>query len=183
MPVRVTIPSPLHSSRLAELNGTLTRLIGNGRSGAVYALELSTLSTGLHSVPPLVVKFALRKRNKDMLREAWFYDELQSLQGTVVPRCYGYYEAKVPPNCTVIPWKTVEDRDREINSGEFDDDMYAERGTFNSIHQLSLARFDEEEYATILLLEALGEPFLPIRQPISEEIMSVRRYSMSLCVN
>ena len=160
-----------------ELKGTLTRLIGDGRSGAVYALEPSTSSTGL---PPLVVKFALRKRNKAMLREAWFYDELQSLQGNVAPRCYGYFEAKVPPNCTVIPWKTVEDRDREVNSGKFEDDMYAERGTFNSIYQLSLARYNEEEYATILLLEALDEPFLPIRQAISEETMSVRRYSVSV---
>ena len=77
--MRVATPSPPCSSRLAELKGTLTKLIGDGRSGAVYALESSTLSTGLHSVPPLVVKFALRKRNKAMLREAWFYDKFESL--------------------------------------------------------------------------------------------------------
>ena len=63
----------------------------------------------------------------------------------------------------------VEDCDREVNSGEFDDDMYAERGPFNPIHQLSLAHFDKEEYATILLLEALGESFVLMRQPLSEE--------------
>ena len=86
--------------------GALVGIDRDGLSGAVYALELST---DLHSVPCRVVKFVLRKRNKAMIREAWFYDELQPLQGTVVPRCCGYYEAILPPNCTVIPWKMVED--------------------------------------------------------------------------
>ncbi|EJD52617.1 hypothetical protein AURDEDRAFT_158351 [Auricularia subglabra TFB-10046 SS5] len=36
-----------------------------------------------------------------MAREAWFYDELESLQGVVVPRCYGCFDLELQPGWQV----------------------------------------------------------------------------------
>ena len=51
----------------------------------------------------------------------------------------------------------IEDRDRMES---LRDDRCLECGTFDPIYQLRSGRLDEEEYAPILLLEALSEPFL-----------------------
>ena len=42
------------------------------------------------------MKVAYRSKNKRIAREAWFYEELLDLQGSVIPRCYGYFEADLP---------------------------------------------------------------------------------------
>jgi hypothetical protein len=57
--------------------------------------------------PPMAIKFALRYRNKNMLREAWFYEGLFDLQGVIVPRCYGLFSAELSKTLaeSYVPWK------------------------------------------------------------------------------
>ena len=52
----------------------------------------SSLGILLPSIPPLLVRVAAT-RAMMLEKEAWFYDRLQILQGSIVPRCYSLFEA------------------------------------------------------------------------------------------
>ena len=117
-----------------------------------------------------VLKFASRNRNKNLLREAWFYDELQSLQGATVPRCYGYFHAILPANWTVIPWQ---DPGSEDNDAELTDEAFKPLGEFNMSYRPVSARFERGQSLGLLLLERLGEPVLKAGSgvPIPKDVM------------
>lgn len=51
------------------------------------------------SIPPLSMGIAATRASM-LEKEAWFYDHLQILQGSVVPRCYGLFEAPLEWNKT-----------------------------------------------------------------------------------
>ncbi|RDB20623.1 hypothetical protein Hypma_012308 [Hypsizygus marmoreus] len=113
-----------------------------------------------YSLVPFVVKIANRKRNNNLLRKAWFYDELQTLQGSTIPKSYGYFVPELPESCTFESWKTHEDRGFEVNMSELDDASYSDVGTFN-VYRDILGRFETKPVITLLHLEPLGEPFCP----------------------
>ncbi|RDB20628.1 hypothetical protein Hypma_012255 [Hypsizygus marmoreus] len=160
-PVRVNVAQPPAPTADIHLEFTLDKHIDSGKSGIVNSTTLSSLSSPAHAMVPFVVKFAVRKRNKNLLREAWFYDELQSLQGSTIPRCYGYFEGELPEGCTFAPWKTVEDLRGEKNYEELEDKYFdALYGAFNPAYRSTLARFETAACVTVLLLEPLGGPFL-----------------------
>lgn len=119
--------SPAHREvrRLAELpdpallhiQSDLGSFIAKGGSGIVY--EINTPAT-VHdargrkiNIPPLVCKFAGRVRKKALGREAWVYDELQTIHGVTIPRCFGLFEATLPDDCDFVP---------RIKESEYDSD-------------------------------------------------------------
>ncbi|EIW56339.1 uncharacterized protein TRAVEDRAFT_49168 [Trametes versicolor FP-101664 SS1] len=61
-------------------------------------------------MPPLAVKIAARIKGRRLSEEADVYDQLSSLQGTIIPLCFGYFRRFVnlqemslapwDPNCT-----------------------------------------------------------------------------------
>ena len=57
-----------------------------------------------YRLPPLVVKVAAHRKSVKFTREAWFYNEIQSLQHTVSPRCFGMYQTKLASPQGVPPW-------------------------------------------------------------------------------
>lgn len=82
--------------------------IGSGRSSRVFDAEPLSPDSRL---PPLVAKFGIPGFNKFILREAWFYEEMQTLQGKVIPQCYGLYYARIPRGTAAfIPWLRGESR-------------------------------------------------------------------------
>jgi hypothetical protein len=44
------------------------------------------------------------------LREAWFYEEMEYLQGVAIARCYGFFTLEIDPNSEVLDW-AVSDAD------------------------------------------------------------------------
>lgn len=79
------------------LNLALGDQLGSGRSGFVNAVRVTDSSgTDEMLVPPMAIKLGLQYQRMMVMREAWFYDDLVELQGSVIPRCYGYFEAEVP---------------------------------------------------------------------------------------
>ena len=75
----------------------MTEKVGEGRSGFVHGVTVNASSDADQmSVPPLVIKLSLQNQRADLSREAWFYEELLDLQGSVIPCCYGYFEADLP---------------------------------------------------------------------------------------
>lgn len=101
---------PVDPSSEYHVGFSLGNKLSAGSSGLVYEVLNSTLvhesaSAGYVDIPPLVIKIAARTKNKNLAREAWFYDEMQSLQGVVIPRCYGWFEAPLPEGTTFTPWE------------------------------------------------------------------------------
>lgn len=111
-----TLPAPGHST----LSLSLGDAISSGRSGIVYeALEARTNSThiGVQGdtastgyLPPLVVKIARQNRCMSIVREAWFYEEMECLQGASIARCYGCFELRLEKGWRVGPWENPEHR-------------------------------------------------------------------------
>ncbi|KAJ4496841.1 hypothetical protein C8R41DRAFT_980080 [Lentinula lateritia] len=90
-------PSALPPPGDLTLETNLSTFLGSGRTGIVYSLENAVLSDSTHFLPELVFKFARLHRCADLYREAWFYEEMECLQGVAIPRCYGLFEAEIPP--------------------------------------------------------------------------------------
>ncbi|KAF9505056.1 hypothetical protein BS47DRAFT_581164 [Hydnum rufescens UP504] len=77
---------------------------GWGRSSFVHEVNVLPTTTLPAHLPPLVLKVARSKRRAEIGREAWFYDELECLQGVVLPRCYGWFEAELAEGQSFAHW-------------------------------------------------------------------------------
>lgn len=89
----VTLPPPLN----LNLDVRLGKCLGVGRSGVVFELETGPI-VGLpegQSLPQLVAKVARPERAASLAREAWFYDEMAVVQGSVIPLCYGWFDLQL----------------------------------------------------------------------------------------
>lgn len=107
--LRTHVPDPdIHHDLPTNLVLKLGECIGHGRSGIVFKVKPAGLPSDAPNatLPPLVAKFGRQHYSKWLLREAFFYEEMQSLQGVVVPWCYGFYSARIPvvPGQGFIPW-------------------------------------------------------------------------------
>ncbi|KIJ50484.1 hypothetical protein M422DRAFT_245770 [Sphaerobolus stellatus SS14] len=57
---------------------SLGEALGHGKVGSVYSVTV--LTPGL-DIPPLVIKVSNYKRSANMAEDAWYYEELEQLQG------------------------------------------------------------------------------------------------------
>ncbi|KAJ3927975.1 MAG: hypothetical protein NXY57DRAFT_566979 [Lentinula lateritia] len=78
-----------------SLHIQLGKMISEGRTGMVFDCECSIPcgnETLEYQIPPIVVKLATQYHSEDMTKEAIMYEGLQCLQGSVIPRCYGFFQ-------------------------------------------------------------------------------------------
>lgn len=87
--------------------------------------------------PPLVAKLAFATRAMDVAREAWFYNELESLQGSVIPRCYGLFRATLGANESISLSGYTPRWTGEENSYEYPDSSYPAEWRFMSEDELA----------------------------------------------
>ena len=52
-----------------------------------------------------------------MSREAWFYEQMERLQGVSIPLCYGYFTTEIDVNSEVLDWAEA-DMDYDPNELE-----------------------------------------------------------------
>ncbi|PPR03404.1 hypothetical protein CVT24_012529 [Panaeolus cyanescens] len=106
-------PSQLPPPGQLKAQISAQELIGDGRCGTVYSTNildiydpqqqnLTIWNPKAPSLPNLVIKIADFDRLDDMEHEAGVYDEMESLQGIAIPRCYGWFEAELP-NAWAVP--------------------------------------------------------------------------------
>lgn len=55
-------------------------------------------------------------------REKSVYDELEILQGSAIPRCYGLFQATLPQGSELIGWDTFEIDDSDSEDTDSDPD-------------------------------------------------------------
>ncbi|KAF8482323.1 hypothetical protein JB92DRAFT_3035586, partial [Gautieria morchelliformis] len=103
--------------------------LGYGRVGSVYPLRID--NTNQCALPSLVIKVAARHHSDDLAREAWFYEEMEDIQGVAIARCYGFFTAEREQNSEVLDWaesdadydeEEVDVRD-EASQSEDDEDL------------------------------------------------------------
>ncbi|KAF8508404.1 hypothetical protein JB92DRAFT_2832404 [Gautieria morchelliformis] len=85
-----------------------------------------------YALPSLVIKIAARRRSDDLAHGAWFYEEMEGIQGAAIARCYGFFTAEIEQNSQVLDWEVSDvDYDEEVDvredDGETDDtwNLYA----------------------------------------------------------
>ncbi|GJJ15366.1 hypothetical protein Clacol_009642 [Clathrus columnatus] len=131
----------------------LGEVLGSGRVGTVHH---ATLLTHHAELPPLVIKISRYKRIEHMEKEAWFYEELEQIQGIAVPRCYGFFQARIEEGNEVSTWKA------DI-AAESKEESYS--ACLPAPCDKIPERPVDPTLLSILLLERLGER-MPLRQPL-----------------
>jgi hypothetical protein len=124
---RVGGPTPRPPSKLPpqgdlslHLSITAERF-GYGRVGSVYPVSIH--ASGQYCLPPLVIKVASRRRSPNIAREAWFYEEMEHIQGAAIARCYGLFTAEIDADCEVLDWaETDADYDPEKSDTPLEED-------------------------------------------------------------
>jgi len=135
---------------------------GWGRSSFVHEADVLPTTTLPAHLPPLVLKVARSKRRAEIAREAWFYDELECLQGVVLPRCYGWFEAELAEGQSFGPSTRATRRssDTEESNPEW---------RFKNSKQLT-EMSHSRNYVSVLLLEKMGGK-LPIGVPLGDDLV------------
>lgn len=164
-------PSRLPAPGRQVLEATLGPRLGYGRSSVVHALDQVTISG--HDpdtvVPSLVVKISRLDHVAWMAREAWFYDELERFQGSVVPYCFGWFETELPNESSVVPLDLCPprgyDSDDEEDEDEDPDALKSYEG--GEIHPLLAERHSRRNIVAVLILERLGG-MLRLYRPVDQ---------------
>ena len=139
---------------------------GSGRTSIVHDAEILPTKPLPEHLPPLVLKVGRFNCRMEIAREAWFYDELECLQGVVVPRCYGWFEAELMEGQTYGSWYTA-----GHESGEESEDLEnldPESWTKDSERLIEMTC--SRNFVSVLLLERLGGN-LPLGVPLSDKLM------------
>ena len=75
------------------------------RRSWVFAVRIINAQGYPYRIPRLVLKLASERRGKRLAHEAGMYDELQGLQGKVIPKYYGYFRTRVDLRAmSIVPW-------------------------------------------------------------------------------
>ncbi|KAJ3863821.1 hypothetical protein EV359DRAFT_42336, partial [Lentinula novae-zelandiae] len=135
------------------LHVSLGKLVSEGRTGMIFECECAIPHGNVmgFKIPPVVIKIARQSRTKDISREATAYECMTSIQGSVVPRCYGFFQARCVYFVCSCPqptygWRLV-DFDR------------AERTTLSLPRAQSLIDYFDFGPVSLLILEQLGDLF------------------------
>lgn len=126
------------------------------------------------SLPPLVVKIGRRNRCQSITREAWFYEEMECLQGIAIARCYGCFEMELGKGQRVAPLVDHPTYDESYDHiPEFDEYPYkATKDAGISPHPFAHKLIFARNRLFVLILERLGDP-LSLGTRISQADQSV----------
>ncbi|VDB94117.1 unnamed protein product [Peniophora sp. CBMAI 1063] len=153
-------PPPPPSDNPIHLSLSLGAKLGSGPYGVVYEVTPLQRDEGTHKMPKLVVKIARWSCAALLAREAWFYNELHSLQGSVVPKCYGLYDCVLQPGFEV---SVLGDR-QDVSPDWWRYDIHARRSIGDRVmgslplHDELRRLRDSTDCLSILLLERVGCP-------------------------
>lgn len=160
-----------------ELDVATDKLLGYGRIGDVIAANVrgaKPLSESVSSppplLPPLCIKLVPPTRCRSLAREAYFYEKLDDggLQGVSVPRCYGFFEARISlDDLQILPWPESDIDDWFLDADdpvpddeecEFYRDDEALSKTSSRWNNWKASR--ESPSVTVLVLEKMGRRML-----------------------
>ncbi|KAF9072119.1 hypothetical protein BDP27DRAFT_1361358 [Rhodocollybia butyracea] len=90
-------PFKLPPSGNLALHISLGKILSEGRAGIIFDCECSIPygNDSNYRIPPLVVKLARALHSPDLTKEATAYETMLCLQGSAIPRCYGFFQARL----------------------------------------------------------------------------------------
>ncbi|KII85629.1 hypothetical protein PLICRDRAFT_178674 [Plicaturopsis crispa FD-325 SS-3] len=88
-----------------------------------------------------------RFRSQGLEQEAWFYGEMECLQGAAIARCYGFFQVELSDSVNIGLW--------DGDKGDVDDEGFTEADK---------QRDERPRVFSLLLLERLGDR-IPFYQP------------------
>ena len=162
-------PSSLPPAGNGHLEATLGNFIGYGHSSTVFSLK-DVAVHGLPAssvVPPLVAKIARLDRVTSVMRDAWFYDEMECLQGSTIPRCYGYFEMESINSSAKLVLRRLARRYPSDEPSKMNPILKRDKAR-GPLHPLMKDRSRRTDVLAVLIMERLGSP-LPPCQPVSKE--------------
>jgi len=142
------LPSTLPAPGKLHAHLALGEKIGSGRSSIVHNVDILPTQALQGHLPPLVLKVGRLKRRAEIGREAWFYDEMECMQGVILPRCYGWFEAELAEGQTFGSWYTSGRRSSKTEDSNPD-------WRFEDSSRL-LEMSHSRNFVSVLLLERLG---------------------------
>lgn len=161
-----------------HLEATLGKCLGSGLTSVVYALEnicIAHLEPNV-VIPPLVVKISRRHRVPWLAQEAWFYEEIECLQGSVAPYCYGLFEAELgdcldsmhePHYCIkTLDDHSVDDGRSSDTSSNYEAPPLTLR--WQAAHPILAEQETRHDIVSVLILERVGG-MLRICRPVPQE--------------
>ncbi|KAH8110962.1 hypothetical protein DFH11DRAFT_729715 [Phellopilus nigrolimitatus] len=183
-----TLPPP-GNARIAI---SLSEQISNGRCGCTFRVAVESQTFPEDAIassrpPPLCVKIAGPGMSYRLSKEAWCYEELEKLQGVAIPRCYGWFEAKLGEGqriediCGVDSMYDVDssrsskesglisdyddsDDSEDDNAGDDSDQSKKLRSEKKAKRNAVKMRLRSEDVISILLLEELRERLLDVHK-------------------
>ncbi|TFY78126.1 hypothetical protein EWM64_g5884 [Hericium alpestre] len=143
---------------ILTLSATLGKRIGGGRTGVIFPLEgIELLPHPSQDVqlPSFVIKVGRPNRCAAILREAWFYEKLELLQGVAIPRYYGWFETELLEDSAEYTWK----HENLTMTENLLDQTVVDQELSNSVHphKWLRTRCYNPDIFSCLLLERLGE--------------------------
>lgn len=116
------------------------------------------------------MKIARRHRVPWLARDAWFYDEMEYLQGSVLPYCYGWFEMELGrlvdnPGSSQYFVKALDDHSVDIRRGE---DVGLDFFEGQEMHPMLAERASRNDIISILILEHVGG-MMPLGRPVTED--------------
>lgn len=133
--------------------GDLPECIGRAVYSVSVDMARSSPDVSQFQIPPLIIKVASERGGRHVAEEAAMYDHLLCLQGSVIPRCYGYFRRVVNlHDYVVVPWLP----NCEFPRSKADLDIFKMPNSHASLN--------------VLLLEGVGK-FIPydLHQPESDQ--------------
>lgn len=161
-------PPPRLASKLPppgtdHLELRLGKRLGDGASAVVFEVDQVSGAQGSGYIPPLVVKVARRNRCLSLGREAWFYEEMECLQGVVILRCYGWFEVAVEPDWRILGWDEQKTRiDKDELPAEWLYSIPSHR-KFMPPHPIASELAAERNRLFVLVLERGGPPIINLK--------------------
>ena len=181
-------PSKLPPPGNLTLSLRLGERIGSGRSGVVFDVSVdadhSSPEIASLAIPPLVAKISRHKHHLDLQHEAFYYDEMECIQGIVIPRFYGLFQGRLPAGASLFPpgereedaMQLQPDSDSESESEdtstddatEDDNDVvsYLDPEIKGRLREIK----EDVSIVSVLVLERLGGK-LPIGEELPEDTM------------
>ncbi|TFY78842.1 hypothetical protein EWM64_g5171 [Hericium alpestre] len=161
-------PSTLPKAGNLTLSCSILDAISNGRDAVVFGADNTELSDSSVQLPPLVLKMARRWQGNKVMKEAWVYDEMESIQGIAIPRCYGLFQVDLGGYIEPRPWtKEFDGKDPDDEAAD-DVGFTLSRGEFNKLPPILKEFIHHPDRLCVLVLERLGDE-LPSKEPISDE--------------
>jgi hypothetical protein len=172
------LPEPGHLRLTLKLGETL----GDGRCGVVWATENLSLvdpaGKTVSTLPALVAKIALGRHCKHLVHEASVYEEMESIQGIAVPRCYGYFETSLSDGSDLsvrdefnYDEGSANDDDDNDDNSQSSEDSNTSAGDDDDSGQSSEASEFSSRVVGVLLIEYIPHhlPF-PLRDGCTDKI-------------